>query len=83
MRHHGCTVQSPERSIPELGRPDFPAVFIRAPLFTKAGKSVKILCQYDGGFVMAREKNMLATAFHPELTDDLRVHKYFLDMIEQ
>jgi 5'-phosphate synthase pdxT subunit len=67
--------------IPVLGETPFPGVFIRAPLFTKAGEGVEILCQYGGGFVMAKENNMLATAFHPEITQDPRVHEYFFRMI--
>jgi 5'-phosphate synthase pdxT subunit len=69
-------------SIPELGTKPFPGVFIRAPLFLKAGKKVEILSKIEYGFVMAREGNLLATAFHPEITDDDRVHRYFLGMIE-
>jgi 5'-phosphate synthase pdxT subunit len=68
--------------IPVLGETPFPGVFIRAPLFTKAGEGVEILCQYGGGFVMAKENNMLATAFHPEITQDPRVHEYFFRMVK-
>ena len=68
--------------IPALGEKPFPGIFIRAPLFLKANKGVEILCSLPEGFVMAREKNLLATAFHPEITDDDRVHKYFLSMIK-
>ncbi|HET9136967.1 MAG TPA: pyridoxal 5'-phosphate synthase glutaminase subunit PdxT [Candidatus Kapabacteria bacterium] len=67
--------------IPVLGETPFPGIFIRAPLFTKAGSEVEVLCEYSGGFVMARENNMLATAFHPEITQDSRVHEYFFKMI--
>ncbi len=59
----------------------FNAVFIRAPCITKAGKNVEVLSEYTGLIVAARERNMVALAFHPELTDDLRIHRYFLDMI--
>ena len=68
-------------SIPDLGDKPFPGIFIRAPLFLTAGKKVKILSKLDNGFVMAREGHLLATAFHPEITDDDRVHRYFLEMI--
>lgn len=67
--------------IPELGNKPFPGIFIRAPLFLKAGNKVKILSKLGEGFVMAREESLLATAFHPEITDDDRVHRYFLGMI--
>jgi len=59
------------------GKP-FRAVFIRAPYIKKVGKEVKILAEFDGKIVMARQKNILVSSFHPELTNDLRVHKYFL-----
>lgn len=60
----------------------FNAVFIRAPCITECGKDVEILSRYNGSIVAARQKNMLALAFHPELTDDLRIHHYFLRMLE-
>ena len=59
----------------------FNAVFIRAPAIVSAGKSVKVLSEIDGRIVAAQQKNLLALAFHPEMTDDLRLHEYFLKMI--
>ncbi len=59
------------------GKP-FNAVFIRAPYIKKAGTEVKVLAEFRGKIVMARQKNILVSSFHPELTDDLRIHKYFL-----
>ncbi len=59
----------------------FNAVFIRAPGFTSCAKDVEVLSQYKGYIVSARQKNLLALAFHPELTMDLRIHKYFLKML--
>ncbi len=59
----------------------FNAVFIRAPCITEAGNNVEILSTCGGIIVAARQENMLALAFHPELTDDLRIHRYFLEMI--
>lgn len=58
----------------------FNAVFIRAPCITEYGSDVEVLSEYDGHIVAARQENMLALAFHPELTDDLRIHRYFLRM---
>lgn len=58
-----------------------PLVFIRAPYITKTGKDVQILATLDNKIIAARQKNMLVTAFHPELTNDLRFHQYFLSMI--
>ncbi|TQD23504.1 pyridoxal 5'-phosphate synthase glutaminase subunit PdxT [Methanolobus vulcani] len=57
------------------------AVFIRAPGIVEAGKDVKVLAKIDDMIVAAEQGNVLALAFHPELTDDLRVHQYFLDKL--
>lgn len=61
----------------------FPMVFIRAPYVKQVGVNVKILSQVDGNIVAAREKNMLVTSFHPELTQDLRLHEYFIGIIKK
>ena len=58
----------------------FNAGFIMAPSSTKCGTDVEILATHNGSIVAARQKNLLALAFHPELTDDLRIHRYFLEM---
>jgi len=57
---------------------EYPAVFIRAPYIESAGKKAEVLAEWNGKAVAVRQKNMLATAFHPELTDDMRFHEYFL-----
>lgn len=70
-----------ELIIPVLGEEPYPAVFIRAPLIEKCGRSVEVLAKLnDGTIVAARQDKLLVTAFHPELTGDLRFHRYFLDM---
>jgi pyridoxal 5'-phosphate synthase pdxT subunit len=70
-------------SVPTLGPAPFRGVFIRAPLIEKTGAGVTVLATLrDGRVVAARQGKLLATAFHPELTDDGRVHRYFLEMIE-
>jgi pyridoxal 5'-phosphate synthase pdxT subunit len=70
-------------SVPSLGAAPFPGVFIRAPLIEKTGPHVTVLAKLgDGRVVAARQGRLLATAFHPELTDDGRVHRYFLEMID-
>jgi 5'-phosphate synthase pdxT subunit len=57
----------------------FHAIFIRAPLIERVGDGVEILAQLDDGtMVAARQGNLLVTAFHPELTEDDRFHRYFL-----
>lgn len=69
--------------IPELGSPSFHAIFIRAPYITKIGPGVKVLAQFDDKVLFARQGVFLAAAFHPELTDDLRIHRYFIRMCER
>lgn len=60
-----------------------PMTFIRGPYIESAGKGVEILAEVDGNIVAARQNNLLVTAFHPELSDDLSIHRYFLQMMEQ
>lgn len=68
--------------VPALGEEPFPAVFIRAPYIEKVGPGVEVLARLDGGpAVAAREGKLLVTAFHPELTKDLRLHAYFLKLV--
>jgi 5'-phosphate synthase pdxT subunit len=79
----GRQVDSFEADLPisVLGAEPFHAVFIRAPIVTKVGKGVKVLSALEGGRVVAVQSgHLLATAFHPELTDDTRFHAYFLDL---
>ena len=59
----------------------YTAVFIRAPLIKKVWGKCKVLAEMNKKIVMARQDKFLALSFHPELTDDLRIHRYFLDMI--
>ena len=67
----------------ELEGPPFHCVFIRAPVVDRAGAEVKVLATLDDGRAVAvREDRMLATAFHPELTDDTRVHELFVRIVE-
>jgi len=71
-----------EIDVPAFGSPRFRAVFIRPPVVTNVGPGVDILARTDAGAVVAiRQANALATAFHPELTADLRFHTYFLRMV--
>ena len=79
----GPQVFSREESkvIPVLGATPFPLVFIRGPIILAAGSSVEVLATVEEGIVMCRQRNLLATAFHPELTEDLRVHAYFMNMV--
>ena len=66
------------------GEQPFPAVFIRAPLVREAQPGVQILAQLrDGTIVAVRQGHLLGTSFHPELTNDLRLHRYFYDMVSE
>jgi len=69
-------------SISGLGEAPYHCVFIRAPVIESVGSKVQCLGQLNGGTcVAARQGNFLAFAFHPELTEDTRIHKYFLDIV--
>ncbi|GAA3412952.1 pyridoxal 5'-phosphate synthase glutaminase subunit PdxT [Paenibacillus hodogayensis] len=59
------------------------AVFIRAPLIKEVGPEVDVLATHNGEIVAARQGTLLAASFHPELTNDFRMHSYFLDMVKQ
>jgi 5'-phosphate synthase pdxT subunit len=61
-----------------LDGPAFDAVFIRAPFVERAGDEVEVLATVDGHPVLCRSGNVLVSAFHPELSDDLRIHELFL-----
>ena len=69
--------------VPEFGVQPMKAVFIRAPYIESAGPTVQVLASVNGKIVIARQEKFLATAFHPELTRDDRVHRYFVSMIEE
>ncbi len=70
-----------ELTIPTLGKKPFHGIFIRAPLIEQV-KSGEVLARLDDGtIVAARQGQFLASAFHPELTDDPRFHQYFLDIV--
>ncbi|MBT9164315.1 MAG: Pyridoxal 5'-phosphate synthase subunit PdxT [candidate division WS2 bacterium] len=58
------------------------AIFIRAPRFEKIGPQVELLAEHQNQPVLLREKNVIISSFHPELTDDLRIHSYFIDIIK-
>jgi 5'-phosphate synthase pdxT subunit len=60
---------------------DVPAIFIRAPYVTRVGPSVRVLARHQGVAVMAQQGKILVASFHPELTEDLRIHRYFVDML--
>jgi 5'-phosphate synthase pdxT subunit len=80
----GRQVKSYEADI-DIGHGDEPvrAVFIRAPWIAEAGADVDVLAEVDGHPVLARQGRILVAAFHPELTDDTRIHELFLNMVRE
>ena len=82
---YGRQVDSREADISgdALGPEPFHAVFIRAPQILGAGPGVEPLSRYRGSVVLARQKNILAATFHPELTDDTRIHGLFLQLFDR
>ena len=60
-----------------------PMTFIRGPIISSLGEGVEVLATVDDQIVAAQEKNMLVTSFHPELTDDIRLHQYFINMCKE
>ena len=66
---------------PELGDEPLPMVFIRAPLISRTGPEVRVLAEHRDQPVLVRQGRLLASTFHPELSNDLRVHRYFLDRV--
>ncbi len=67
--------------IPIIGRKPFTGVFIRAPLITAVRSGIEILGEFEESPVLVRSKRLLALTFHPELTQDARVHRYFLEEV--
>jgi len=61
----------------------FPGIFIRAPYIESIGPRARVLASHQGKIVMAQDEVQLATSFHPELTDDIRIHQYFLSLCER
>lgn len=66
--------------IPAVSNNEIEAVFIRAPYIEHVGDGVRILAKHNDKIVAAQQENLLATSFHPELTDDLSFYKYFLGL---
>ena len=71
-----------ELSTRKIGE-DISAVFIRAPHITATGENVEILAKHEDRIVLAREGQFLGCSFHPELTEDTRIMKYFIEMVRE
>lgn len=69
--------------IPILGGKPFRAVFIRAPAIVEISHEVKPLAMYNENYVLVQQKNIVAAVFHPELSGDTRIHKYFLELAKR
>ena len=82
---YGSQAESFEADIAfdSLSSKKYRAIFIRAPLVEATGSSVTVLASYQGKPVLLEERQFLVSCFHPELTDDLEIHRHFLKMIEK
>jgi 5'-phosphate synthase pdxT subunit len=77
----GAQVHSFEDEVSVLGLEEpVTGVFIRAPIVTRVGPSVEVLARYQGKVVAVRQGKVVGTSFHPELTDDIRMHEWFLTL---
>jgi 5'-phosphate synthase pdxT subunit len=80
----GRQVASFEAELEVAGEEEpLPAVFIRAPWIEEVGPGVEVLAEVDGHPVLAREGRFLVASFHPELTDETRVHEWFLELVRE
>jgi 5'-phosphate synthase pdxT subunit len=81
----GRQSESFEADIPMamVGPDSFKGVFIRAPSVTEAGKEVEVLAKFNNRIVAVRQKNVIGTAFHPELSGDSRIHRRLVEMAVQ
>lgn len=70
-----------EISMEKIGIPKFQGVFIRAPSIVETGKNVEVISKFNEKIVAVKQGNIIGTSFHPELTDDLSLHKYFVSLI--
>lgn len=70
-----------EISMEKIGIPKFQGVFIRAPSIVEIGKNVEVISKFNEKIIAVKQGNIVGTSFHPELTDDLSLHKYFVNLI--
>ena len=67
--------------IPFLGKDDFKCVFIRSPIVREVGKEVEVIATFNNKIVAVKQQNIIGTAFHPELSGDDRLHRYFINLV--
>lgn len=72
-----------EISMDKIGIPKFQGVFIRAPSIIETGKNVEVLSKFNENIVAVKQGNIIGTSFHPELTGNISLHKYFVDLIRK
>ena len=72
-----------EISMDKIGISKFPGVFIRAPSIIETGKDVEVLSKFNEKIIAVKQGNILGTSFHPELTGDVSLHKYFVSLIKK
>ena len=68
-------------SLTMLGKEAFKGVFIRAPAVSEVGKDVEVVGKLNNKIVAVKQKNIIATSFHPELSGDSRMHRHLIDMV--
>ncbi|HII36174.1 MAG TPA: pyridoxal 5'-phosphate synthase glutaminase subunit PdxT [Nitrosopumilaceae archaeon] len=72
-----------EISMEKIGIPKFQGVFIRAPSIVETGKNVEVISKFNEKIVAVKQGKILGTSFHPELTSDLSLHKYFINLVKE
>jgi len=70
-------------SLEKIGIPTYRGVFIRAPSVIETGKGVEVISKFNEKIVAVKQGNIIGTSFHPELTGDLSIHKYFVDLVRK
>lgn len=72
-----------EISMEKIGIPKFQGVFIRAPSIVETGKNVEVVSKFNEKIIAVKQGKILGTSFHPELTSDLSLHKYFINLVKE
>src|SRR5438309_5597872 len=72
-----------EISMEKIGVPKFQGIFIRAPSIIETGRNVEIISKFNEKIVAVKQGKIFGTSFHPELTDDLSLHKYFVNLVKE
>ena len=80
---YGRQIDSFEADIEINNLGTFKGIFIRAPVIKNIYNGAEVLSEFNGNAVLVKNGNLLAATFHPELTDDLRLHKYFIEMVKE